>query len=126
MAKFIIGVIAGCLSMWLIFHLQLDRSAQTHRVFVDYPSRWDNGEIRNCRVRQPHYSSNEWPGLECDGPGSKGDAIPGAHAFVEDVLFDGKFAIPPTKEQGFTWTCQLLHDVQIECRDWPAIAPAPK
>lgn len=116
MGKFAAGFALGFLSIWIIYRAQLDRAWEVHRVYVSYPTRWEEGELRNCQIKQ-HFADNKWPELECDGSGSKAEALAGAHSFAMDIRFEGEWRIPPTKEQGFTWTCQT-RDHDISCKDW--------
>ncbi len=92
-------------------------SQQIHRVMVDYPSRWDPGELRNCGLGRPR--GFRWPELHCDGRGSHGDALQGVHAFAMDVRFLGNFVVP-TDERTPAWTCQssAAGTGDLTCRDW--------
>jgi hypothetical protein len=94
-------------------------ASQVHRVSVNYPSRWDAGEFRNCRLGHPHYLGDRWPEFDCDGFGSHGDAVKGAHAFVMDVRFVGDYKIP-TDDRVSTWTCQSSGTGagELTCKEW--------
>ena len=63
----VIGMLAGLLIAGAFAKFwRSPAHAQVHRISVNYPSRWDAGEFRNCGLRQPHYSG-DWPELDCDG-----------------------------------------------------------
>ena len=74
-------------------------------------------EFRNCALGRPHYPGERWPEFDCDGSGSGGDAIKGAHAFVMDVRFLGEYKVP-TDERRLTWTCQSSATGELTCKDW--------
>ena len=112
-----LGVAVGLLVAGAFFFRT--STSQVHRVSVNYPSRWDAGEFRNCRLGRPHYSGDRWPEFDCDGSGSHGEAIGGAHAFVMDVRFLGEYKVP-TDDRHWTWTCQssVSGTGELTCRDW--------
>lgn len=122
MTRFAAGFASGLLVAILAFAIYLaytPNSSRVHRVSVSYPSRWDAGEYRNCRMKRPHYSGGLWPELECDGTGSNGNAVQGAHAFVMDVRFSGTYKIYRDGRSD-TWTCQssAAGTGELTCRDW--------
>jgi hypothetical protein len=96
-------------------------NAQVHRVSVSYPSHWEPGEFRNCRLGHPHYAGDPWPEFDCDGSGSHGEATPGTHAFVMDVRFMGEYKVPTnTDSRYWTWTCQssIAGTGELTCKGW--------
>src|ERR1039457_1891473 len=106
LAIFGLGIAVGLLIAGVVFFSKIATSgSRVHRVSVNYPSRWDAGEFRNCALGRPHYPGERWPEFDCDGSGSHGAAIKGAHAFVMDVRFLGEYKVP-TDERRLTWTCQ--------------------
>lgn len=118
-AGFVCGAIVAIVAFAVYFWKEAPRDSQVHRVSVSYPSRWDAGEYRNCRLKPPHYAGDRWPELECDGRGSHGDAVQGAHAFVMDVRFSGVYRLY-TDGRYETWTCQSSGGGtgELTCRDW--------
>lgn len=115
-----VGIVVGFLITAAFFVSKFGTSdSQLHRVSVSYPSRWDAGEFRNCRLGHPHYAGDRWPELDCDGGGSHGDATKGAHAFVMDVRFMGEYKVP-TDDRYSTWTCQSSATGmgELTCKEW--------
>jgi hypothetical protein len=119
LASFGLGIVVGLLVAAAFFPKIGTPASQVHRVSVSYPSRWDAGEFRNCRLGRPHSPGDRWPEFECDGGGSHGDAIKGAHAFVMDVRFFGEYKVP-TDDSHLTWTCQssVTGTGELTCKDW--------
>jgi hypothetical protein len=119
LAGFGLGVLVGLLAAAAFLLKTRTLASQVHRVSVSYPSRWDAGEFRNCRLGRPHYSGDRWPEFECDGVGSHGDAVQGAHTFVMDVRLFGKYKVP-TDGTHLTWTCQssVTGTGELTCKDW--------
>ena len=89
LAGFGLGVLVGLLAAAAFLLKTRTLASQVHRVSVSYPSRWDAGEFRNCRLGRPHYSGDRWPEFECDGVG-KVDLVCVASL---DVLFDFFYAL---------------------------------
>lgn len=113
-----LGVVVGLVVAGAFFSKIGGSPSQVHRVSVSYPSRWNAGEFRNCRLGHPHYSGDRWPNFDCDGRGSQGEeAIGGAHAFVMDVRFSGEYKVP-TDDRVLTWTCQSSATGELTCKDW--------
>jgi hypothetical protein len=91
---------------------------EVYRVNVAYPSNWEVGEMRNCRLKQPN-SGESWPEFDCDVQGSRSHGmLEGTlHAYVMDVRFLGEYHVP-SDDRAFTWTCTLSRDGELSCRDW--------
>jgi hypothetical protein len=119
LASFCLGIAVGLLVAGAFFYKIGSSTSQVHRVSVNYPSRWEEGEFRNCQLGRPHYSGDRLPEFSCDGSGSLGEATSGAHAFVMDVRFLGEYKVP-ADDRRWTWTCQssVTGTGELTCKEW--------